>query len=148
MVNSSRSEYEPCHAKMITISCVNSNCTGQTVHPHIWIRDVSFFFNIFYSIQWFCKGTLIALIRQHGTVKTLTRGMYRQPSIYRHTIQWQNSFIMVIGQAWNETFSKGDSESETMQEQCKKHVFWMFVRISSLRQFYQISKTYLLWGSD
>ena len=48
------------------------------------------------------------------------------------------------GMKWNLS-SKGTSESETMQEQCKKHVFKMFVRISSLRQFYQISKTYLLW---
>ena len=28
----------------------------------------------------------------------------------------------------------------------KKHMFWIFVRIASVRQFKQISKTYIFWG--
>ena len=30
----------------------------------------------------------------------------------------------------------------------KKHIFWIFVRIAPLKQFYQISKTYVLWGNN
>ena len=72
----------------------------------------------------------------------------RQPSLYRHAIQRQNSLKWQFH--CHETVANEVTISlkickNIVFNTLKKLMFWIFVRIASVRRFWQISKIYVLW---
>ena len=63
---------------------------------------------------------------------------YRQPSLYGHSLEWQNSLECQFD--CHATFTEKVTVSHKLYKNIvfnalKKHMFWIFVRIASLRQF-------------